>query len=75
VAGVDAVTAGVDTAAAIVVLGQGSLETARRIQAALPAGSQVYGLSGRVAGADVTYDGFGETLRGQIGRASCRERV
>ncbi len=63
-AGVDAVTAGVDTAAAIVVLGQGSLETARRIQAALPAGSQVYGLSGRVAGADVTYDGFGETLRG-----------
>ncbi|WP_299437104.1 precorrin-3B C(17)-methyltransferase [uncultured Rhodospira sp.] len=63
-AGVDAVTAGVDTAAAIVVLGQGSLETARRIQAALPAGSRVYGLSGRVEGADVTYDGFGETVTG-----------
>jgi len=57
-------TDGADASVAIVVLGQGSLDTARRIQAVLPVGSRVYGLSGRVEGADVTYDSFGETLRG-----------
>ncbi|MBB4286070.1 precorrin-3B C(17)-methyltransferase [Roseospira goensis] len=57
-------TNGADPAVAIVVLGQRSLETARRIQGALPAGSRVFGLSGRVDGADVTYDAFGDTLRG-----------
>ncbi|SDE16971.1 precorrin-3B C(17)-methyltransferase [Rhodospira trueperi] len=57
-------TADAEQPAAIVVLGQGSLETARRIQAALPEGTRVHGLAGRVEGADIAYDGFGETLRG-----------
>ncbi|SIT02215.1 precorrin-3 methyltransferase [Insolitispirillum peregrinum] len=48
--------------AAILILGQGSLPTARRLQAALPE-AVIYGLKGRVTGADRVYDGFGETLR------------
>ncbi len=51
-------------AAAIIILGQGSLETARRIQVALEPGTLIHGLAGRVEGADVTYESFGETLRG-----------
>lgn len=50
------------TAPAIVILGQGSLATARRIQA-LYAGAQVFGLLGRVEGADQSYTEFGPTLR------------
>ncbi|WP_374651546.1 precorrin-3B C(17)-methyltransferase [Dongia sp.] len=50
-------------AAAIVILGEGSLVTARRIQAALP-GSEIHGLAARVNGADIAFDAFGETLRG-----------
>jgi cobalt-precorrin 5A hydrolase/precorrin-3B C17-methyltransferase len=57
-------TADAEQPAAIVILGQGSLETARRIQAVLPEGTRVHGLAGRVEGADIAYDGFGETLRG-----------
>ncbi|MBB4267134.1 precorrin-3B C(17)-methyltransferase [Roseospira visakhapatnamensis] len=52
------------TTAAIVILGQGSLGTARRIQAALEPGTPIHGLTGRVEGADVGYESFGETLRG-----------
>lgn len=47
---------------AIVILGQGSLATARRIQQVYP-GAQVLGLVGRVEGADRTYAEFGATLR------------
>ncbi|WP_433589173.1 precorrin-3B C(17)-methyltransferase [Pseudomonas koreensis] len=47
---------------AIVILGQGSLATARRIQQVYP-GAQVLGLAGRVEGADRTYAEFGATLR------------
>ena len=47
---------------AIVILGQGSLATARRIQQAYPA-AQIHGLAGRVEGADCTYQEFGATLR------------
>lgn len=50
------------SAAAIIILGANSLPTARRIKSALP-DSAIYGLSGRVEGADVTYDEFGTTLR------------
>ncbi|KAA5606186.1 precorrin-3B C(17)-methyltransferase [Roseospira marina] len=57
-------TDGTDTPAAIVILGQRSLDTARRIQALLPEGTRIHGLAGRVEGADVAYEGFGETLRG-----------
>lgn len=49
-------------APAILILGAASLATARRIQAALP-GATVYGLAGRVSGADVSYENFGNTLR------------
>lgn len=49
-------------AAAIVILGQGSLDTARRIGGALH-GAVVHGLRGRVEGADETYAEFGATLR------------
>ncbi|MBB5190964.1 cobalt-precorrin 5A hydrolase/precorrin-3B C17-methyltransferase [Silvimonas terrae] len=45
--------AGLNTAAAIVILGTGALETARRIQAALP-GAQVHALAERVEG-DIAY--------------------
>ena len=47
---------------AIVILGQGGLATARRIQQVYP-GAQVLGLAGRVEGADRTYAEFGATLR------------
>ncbi|WP_339431836.1 MULTISPECIES: precorrin-3B C(17)-methyltransferase [unclassified Pseudomonas] len=47
---------------AIVILGQGSLATARRIQQVYPT-AQIHGLAGRVEGADCTYPEFGATLR------------
>lgn len=47
---------------AIVILGQGSLATARKIQAVYD-GARVYGLAGRVEGADEAYSEFGATLR------------
>ncbi|MDR9861779.1 precorrin-3B C(17)-methyltransferase [Pseudomonas baetica] len=47
---------------AIVILGQGSLATARRIQQVYPA-TQIHGLAGRVEGADCSYQEFGATLR------------
>ncbi|WP_064117255.1 precorrin-3B C(17)-methyltransferase [Pseudomonas fluorescens] len=47
---------------AIVILGQASLATARRIQQVYPA-AQIHGLAGRVEGADLTYQEFGATLR------------
>ena len=47
---------------AIIILGQGSLATARRIQQVYPA-AQIHGLAGRVDGADCTYQEFGATLR------------
>lgn len=48
-------------AAAIVILGAGALDTARRIQAALP-GAQVHALTGRVA-ADLSFTELGTHLR------------
>ncbi|MFJ2481053.1 precorrin-3B C(17)-methyltransferase [Pseudomonas sp. NPDC087598] len=50
------------TTPAIVILGQGSLATARRIQQVYPA-AQIHGLAGRVEGADCTFQEFGATLR------------
>ena len=50
------------TTPAIVILGQGSLATARRIQQVYP-DAQIHGLAGRVEGADCTYQEFGATLR------------
>ncbi|WP_426159851.1 precorrin-3B C(17)-methyltransferase [Pseudomonas sp. TSRC2-2] len=47
---------------AIVILGQGSLATARRIQQVYPT-AQIHGLAGRVEGADCLYQEFGATLR------------
>ena len=47
---------------AIVILGQGSLATARRVQQVYP-GAQIHGLAGRVTGADQSYSEFGATLR------------
>ncbi|WLH36290.1 precorrin-3B C(17)-methyltransferase [Pseudomonas sp. FP2196] len=47
---------------AIIILGQGSLVTAQRIQQVYPA-AQIHGLAGRVEGADCTYREFGTTLR------------
>lgn len=47
---------------AIVILGQGSLATARRLQQVYPA-ALIHGLSGRVEGADQAYQEFGVTLR------------
>ncbi|WLH52587.1 precorrin-3B C(17)-methyltransferase [Pseudomonas tolaasii] len=47
---------------AIVILGQGSLATARKIQQVYP-GSLIHGLAGRVDGADQSYSEFGATLR------------
>jgi cobalt-precorrin 5A hydrolase/precorrin-3B C17-methyltransferase len=49
-------------APAIVILGNGSLATARRIQACYPQ-SRIHGLAERVVGADHTYHEFGVTLR------------
>ncbi|AIZ35438.1 precorrin-3B C(17)-methyltransferase [Pseudomonas parafulva] len=55
--------AGMNTQAmAIVVLGQGSLATARRLQQRYPQ-ARIHGLSGRVEGADHLYASFGDTLR------------
>ncbi|TWD46616.1 precorrin-3B C(17)-methyltransferase [Pseudomonas sp. SJZ131] len=47
---------------AIVILGNGSLATARRIQQHYP-DAMIYGLAGRVDGADRSYQEFGATLR------------
>lgn len=47
---------------AIVILGDGSLATARDIQRLLP-GALIHGLSGRVEDVDVIYHEFGSTLR------------
>ena len=47
---------------AIVILGQGALATARRIQQLYPT-AQIHGLAGRVEGADCSYQEFGTTLR------------
>ncbi|VVN13333.1 Siroheme synthase [Pseudomonas fluorescens] len=49
-------------APAIVILGNGSLATARKIQQIYP-GALVHGLAGRVEGADRVYQEFGATLR------------
>ncbi|NIF25318.1 precorrin-3B C(17)-methyltransferase [Pantoea sp. Tr-811] len=49
-------------AAAIVILGAGSLATARRIQQRYPQAT-IHGLRGRVEGADSQYDSFADTLR------------
>lgn len=49
-------------APAIVLLGAGSLATAQRIQQRYPQAA-LYGLSGRVEGADHYYQAFGDTLR------------
>ena len=47
---------------AIVILGQGSLATARKIQQVYP-GALIHGLAGRVEGADQAYSEFGANLR------------
>ncbi|WP_458723201.1 precorrin-3B C(17)-methyltransferase [Pseudomonas brenneri] len=47
---------------AIVILGQGSLATARSIQQLYP-GALIHGLAGRVEGADQAYSEFGTTVR------------
>ena len=47
---------------AIVILGQGSLTTARKLQQVYP-GALIHGLATRVEGADRTYSEFGATLR------------
>jgi len=47
---------------AIVILGQGALATARRIQQLYPT-AQIHGLAGRVEGANCSYQEFGATLR------------
>lgn len=49
-------------APAIVILGKGSLATARKIQQFYP-DALIHGLAGRVEGADVSYPEFGATLR------------
>lgn len=49
-------------APAIVILGKGSLATARKLQQCYP-DALVHGLAGRVEGADVVYQEFGATLR------------
>ncbi|WP_236200623.1 precorrin-3B C(17)-methyltransferase [Pseudomonas pseudonitroreducens] len=48
--------------AAIVILGQGALATARRLQGVYPQ-ARVMGLKDRVVGADESYANFGDTLR------------
>lgn len=47
---------------AIVILGQGSLATARKIAQVYP-GALIHGLAGRVEGANQAYSEFGATLR------------
>ncbi|MGH7031436.1 MAG: precorrin-3B C(17)-methyltransferase [Stellaceae bacterium] len=49
-------------AAAIVVLGEGSLAAARRVQSAL-GGALIHGLAGRVSAADCVFADFGDALR------------
>ncbi|MBD2344545.1 precorrin-3B C(17)-methyltransferase [Anabaena subtropica FACHB-260] len=49
-------------APAVVVLGQNSVEIARKIIGVLP-GATLYGLAGRTSGVDVSFTNFGETLR------------
>ncbi|ATR81580.1 precorrin-3B C(17)-methyltransferase [Pseudomonas defluvii] len=49
-------------APAIVILGKGSLATARKIQQVYP-DALIHGLAGRVEGADLSYQAFGQTLR------------
>ncbi|QBF24971.1 precorrin-3B C(17)-methyltransferase [Pseudomonas tructae] len=49
------------TAPAIVILGKGSLATARKIQQLYP-DALIHGLEGRVEGADRSYQAFGATL-------------
>ncbi|AIR89315.1 precorrin-3B C(17)-methyltransferase [Pseudomonas cremoricolorata] len=51
-----------DRVPAIVVLGAGSLDTARRVQQLYGAG-QIHGLRGRVEGVEHLYDGFADHLR------------
>ncbi|MCJ1884561.1 precorrin-3B C(17)-methyltransferase [Pseudomonas sp. LA21] len=48
--------------AAIVILGQGALATAQRVQGVYPQ-ARVLGLKDRVEGADESYANFGDTLR------------
>ena len=50
------------SAPAIVILGNGSLATARKIQQVYP-GASIHGLAERVDGADRVYHEFGATLR------------
>lgn len=50
------------TAPAIVILGQGSLATARAIQQVYP-DALIHGLAGRVEGADQVYSEFGASVR------------
>ncbi|MBM3545535.1 MAG: precorrin-3B C(17)-methyltransferase [Alphaproteobacteria bacterium] len=55
--------AGVSTKApTIVILGEGSLEAARRVRGALD-GAAIYGLAGRTSDTDFSFDEFGETVR------------
>jgi cobalt-precorrin 5A hydrolase/precorrin-3B C17-methyltransferase len=49
-------------APAIVILGHGSLATARKLQQRYP-DAVIHGLAGRVEGADRSYQEFGATLR------------
>lgn len=50
------------SAPAIIVLNQISIPTARQLMTALP-GAQLYGLSGRTADVDISFDNFGDTVR------------
>lgn len=49
-------------APAIVILGPGSLATAQQLKAVYPQ-ALIHGLQGRVAGADCTFESFGDTVR------------
>ena len=55
-------TGSVVAGAAIVVLGPGGMDTARRIAAAV-AGAEIHGLARRVPDADIAFDDTGEHLR------------
>jgi cobalt-precorrin 5A hydrolase / precorrin-3B C17-methyltransferase len=50
------------SAPAIIVLNQISVPTARQLMTVLP-GSQLYGLTGRTEGVDISFDRFGDTVR------------
>ncbi|MBL8689482.1 MAG: precorrin-3B C(17)-methyltransferase [Rhodospirillaceae bacterium] len=54
--------AGVSRAPALLVLGDGSLEAARRVRGGIE-GAAIHGLAGRTTGADHTFAEFGETIR------------